>query len=139
MVIYIDKRFNRLQIRFTKTAILKGCFITFVLAMTFSLTEMLYQNNSINAQTVMYKCNPDMGVNVSMVNCLFNDTSDTYYQSMVAEMRQNQTMENQDTTNGTNQTATHGMESAVNETGEALSNVTGGVIEGIKDLVNGSR
>jgi hypothetical protein len=40
--------------------------------------------------------------------------------------------------NGTSQTATQGMKDAMNETGEALSNVTGGVMEGIKDLVNGS-
>jgi formylmethanofuran dehydrogenase subunit E-like metal-binding protein len=84
----------------------------------------------------MYKCTPDMGINVSMVNCLANDTADTYYTSMVAEMRQNQTREDaQDTINGT---ATQGLESAMNETGEALSNVTGDVVEGIKDLVNGS-
>ena len=99
---------------------------------------MLYQN-SINAQVTMYKCTPDMGINVSMVNCLFNDTADTYYQSMVTEMRQNQSNEGaQDTINGTSQTATQGMEAAVNETGEALSNVTEGVVEGIKEFVNGS-
>ena len=33
---------------------------------------------------------------------------------------------------------TKGLGKAVNETGEALSNVTGNVIEGIKDLFNGS-
>ena len=33
---------------------------------------------------------------------------------------------------------TEGLGKAVNETGEALSNVSGGVMEGIKDLVNGS-
>ena len=38
-----------------------------------------------------YKCNPDMGINVSMVNCLTNATSDTYNHSMVSEMRQNAT------------------------------------------------
>jgi hypothetical protein len=55
---------------------------------------------------------------------------------MVAEIRQNQSGEiAQETTNGT---ATHEMEAAVNETGKALSNVTSGIMEGIKDLVNGS-
>jgi methyl-accepting chemotaxis protein len=34
--------------------------------------------------------------------------------------------------------ATEGLGVAVNETGEALSNVTGGIMEGIKDMVNGS-
>ena len=33
---------------------------------------------------------------------------------------------------------TKGLGKAVNETGEALSNVTGNVIEGIKDVFNGS-
>jgi hypothetical protein len=85
----------------------------------------------------MYKCSPDMGINISMVNCLTNDTADTYYTSMVAEMRQNQTREGaQETANGTSQTATHGLENAINQTSEALSNVTGGVIEGIKDIAN---
>jgi hypothetical protein len=95
--------------------------------------------NIIQAQVTMYKCSPDMGTNVSMVNCLTNSTSDTYNNSMVAEMRQNQTEEmDQEAMNGTSQTATQGMKDAMNETGEALSNVTGGVMEGIKDLVNGS-
>ena len=58
---------------------------------------------------------------------------------MVAEMRQNQTGEiAQEAMNGTSQTPTQGMKDALNETGEALSNVTGGVMEGIKDVVNGS-
>jgi hypothetical protein len=100
--------------------------------------EILFQN-TIQAQVTMYKCTPDMGINVSMVNCLTNSTSDTYNHSMVAEIRQNQTgAVDQETMNGTPQTATQGMEDAVNETSEALSNVTGGVMEGIKDLVNGS-
>lgn len=139
MILYLDNRHNRFKIKFTKTTILKGCFITFVLAMTLSAMEMLFQNNNIQAQVTMYKCTPDMGINVSMVNCLSNDTADTYNESMVAEMRQNQTRESvQDTMNGTSQTATQGMKTVVNETSEALSNVTGGIIEGIKDAVNGS-
>ena len=96
---------------------------------------MLYQD-TVQAQVTMYKCSPDMGVNVSMVNCLTNSTSDTYNTSMVSEIRQNQTGEiAQESMNGT---ATQGMKDAMNETGEVLSNVTGGVMEGIKDLVNGS-
>ncbi len=139
MVLYLDKRSNRFKIRFTKTAILKGCFITFSFIMTLSIMEMLYDDNNIQAQVTMYKCSPDMGINVSMVNCLTNDTADTYNDSMVTEMRQNQTREGaQDTMNGNSQTATQGMETAVNETREALSNVTGGIMEGIKDVVNGS-
>ena len=98
---------------------------------------MLYPNN-IQAQVTVYKCTPDMGINVSMVNCLTNSTSDTYNNSMVAEMRQNQTGEVAQELNGTSQTATQGMEDAMGETGEAIFNATGGVMEGIKDLVNGS-
>ncbi|MBA2267143.1 MAG: hypothetical protein H0W19_02235 [Nitrosopumilus sp.] len=33
---------------------------------------------------------------------------------------------------------TEGLGGALNETGEALSNVTGGIMEGFKDIVNGS-
>jgi hypothetical protein len=134
----LNKRSNQFKNKSLKIETIKGCVIAIVLIMTLSSMEMLYQN-SINAQVTMYKCTPDMGINVSMVNCLFNDTADTYYQSMVTEMRQNQSNEGaQDTINGTSQTATQGMEAAVNETGEALSNVTDGVVEGIKDFVNGS-
>jgi hypothetical protein len=139
MIINHNERSIRYKIIPVKIEIIKVCIIAFVLAITFtSSMEILYQNN-IQAQVTMYKCTPDMGINVSMVNCLANDTADTYYTSMVAEMRQNQTREDaQDTINGTNQTATQGLESAMNETGEALSNVTGDVVEGIEDLVNGS-
>jgi hypothetical protein len=138
MVLYLKKRLNRSKIVSVKIEIIKGCIIAFVLAITLSSMEMLYQN-TIQAQVTMYKCTPDMGVNVSMVNCLTNSTSDTYNNSMVAEMRQNQTGEiAQEAMNGTSQTATQGMKDALNETGEALSNVTGGVMEGIKDVVNGS-
>ena len=138
MVLYLKKRSNRPKIISVKIEIIKGCIIAFVLAITLSSVEMLYQNN-IQAQVTMYKCTPDMGINVSMVNCLTNSTSDTYNNSMVAEMRQNQTGEiAQESMNGTTQTATQGMEAAMNETGEALSNATGGVMEGMKDLVNGS-
>ena len=138
MVLNLKEGLNRSKIVSVKIEIIKGCITAFILAITFSGMEMLYQNN-IQAQVTMYKCTPDMGINVSMVNCLTNSTSDTYNNSMVAEMRQNQTGEiAQEAMNGTSQTATHGMESAMNETGEALSNVTGGVMEGIKDLVNGS-
>ena len=138
MVLNLKEGLNRSKIVSVKKEIIKGCITVFILAITFSGMEMLSQNN-IQAQVTMYKCTPDMGINVSMVNCLTNSTSDTYNNSMVAEMRQNQTGEiAQEAMNGTSQTATHGMESAMNETGEALSNVTGGVMEGIKDLVNGS-
>jgi hypothetical protein len=138
MVLYLKKRLNRSKIVSVKIEIIKGCIIAFVLAITLSSMEMLYQN-TIQAQVTMYKCTPDMGINVSMVNCLTNSTSDTYNNSMVAEMRQNQTGEiAQEAMNGTSQTATQGMKDALNETGEALSNVTGGVMEGIKDVVNGS-
>ena len=132
---YLKKRLDVSKIVSVKKEIIKVCIIAFVLAITFSSMEMLYQNN-IQAQVTMYKCTPDMGINVSMVNCLTNSTSDTYNHSMVAEIRQNQSGEiAQETTNGT---ATQGMKDAMNETGEALSNVTGGVMEGIKNLVNGS-
>jgi hypothetical protein len=138
MVLYLKKRLNRSKIVSVKIEIIKGCIIAFVLAITLSSMEILYQN-TIQAQVTMYKCTPDMGINVSMVNCLTNSTSDTYNNSMVAEMRQNQTGEiAQEAMNGTSQTATQGMKDALNETGEALSNVTGGVMEGIKDVVNGS-
>src|SRR4029079_8006351 len=138
MVLYLKKRLDVSKIVPVKKEIIKMGIIVFVLAVTLSCIEMLYPNN-IQAQVTMYKCSPDMGINVSMVNCLTNSTSDTYNNSMVAEMRQNQTGEiAQDTMNGTSQTATQGMKDAMNETGEALSNVTGGVMEGIKDLVNGS-
>jgi hypothetical protein len=33
---------------------------------------------------------------------------------------------------------TEGLGGALNQTGEALSNVTGGIMEGIKDVINGS-
>jgi len=135
MVLYFKKRLDVSKIVPVNIGILKGCIIAFVLLITFSNMELLYPNN-IQAQVTMYKCTPDMGVNVSMVNCLTNSTSDTYNNSMVAEIRQNQSGEiAQETTNGT---ATHEMEAAVNETGKALSNVTSGIMEGIKDLVNGS-
>lgn len=139
MVINHDEKSIRYKIMSVKIEIIKGCIIAFVLAVTFSSTmDILYQNN-IQAQVTMYKCSPDMGINVSMVNCLTNDTADTYYTSMVTEMRQNQTEKvAQDTLNGTNQTATQGLESAMNETGEALSNVTGDVVEGFNELINGS-
>ena len=138
MILYHKERLTRSKIVPVKIEIIKGCIIAFVLAITLSSMEMLYPNN-IQAQVTMYKCTPDMGINVSMVNCLTNSTSDTYNNSMVSEMRQNQTGEvAQEAMNGTSKTATQGMEAAVNETGEAVSNATGGVIEGIKDLVNGS-
>ena len=137
MVLYFKERLNRSKIVSVKIEI-KGFIIAFVLAITLSSMEMLYQN-PVQGQTVMYKCNHDMGINVSMVNCLTNTTSDRYNDSMVAELRQNQTGQvAQEEMDGTSQTATQGMKSAMNETGEVLSNATGGVMEGIKDFVNGS-
>ena len=138
MILYFKERLNHSKIGSVKIDIIKGCIIASVLAITLSGMEMLYHNN-IQAQVTMYKCTPDMGINVSMVNCLTNSTSDTYNNSMVAEMRQNQTGQvAQEAMNGTSQTATQGMKAAMNETGEAVSNAAGGVMEGIKDLVNGS-
>jgi hypothetical protein len=137
MVLYLKKRLDVSKIVSVKKEIIKVCIIASVLAITLSCMEMLYPNN-VQAQVTMYKCTPDMGINVSMVNCLTNSTSDTYNQSMVAEIRQNQTDRVAQETNETSQTATQGMQAAMNETGEALSNVTGGVMEGIKNLVNGS-
>lgn len=138
MVLYLKKRLDVSKIVSVKKEIIKTCIIAFVLAITLSCIEMLYPNN-VQAQVTMYKCTPDMGINVSMVNCLTNSTSDTYNHSMVAEIRQNQTNAvDQEAANGTGQTATQGMKDAMNETGEALSNVTGDVMEGIKNLVNGS-
>ena len=90
MVLNLKKRLNRSKIVSVKIEIIKGCIIAFVLAITLSSMEMLYQN-TIQAQVTMYKCTPDMGINVSMVNCLTNSTSDTYNHSMVSEMRQNNT------------------------------------------------
>jgi hypothetical protein len=138
MVRYLKERLNRSRNVSGKIEITKGCIIAFLLAITLNSMEMLNPDN-IQAQVTMYKCSPDMGTNISMVNCLTNSTADTYNNSMVAEMRQNQTGEMaQEAMNGTSQTATQGMKDAMNETGEALSNVTGGVMEGIKDLINGS-
>jgi hypothetical protein len=138
MVLYFKERLNHSKIVSVKIEIIKGFIIAFVLAITLSSMEMLYQN-PVQGQTVMYKCTPDMGINVSMVNCLTNTTSDRYNDSMVAELRQNQTGQvAQEEMDGTSQTATQGMKSAMNETGEVLSNATGGVMEGIKDFVNGS-
>jgi len=62
----------------------------FFVFLTFSIIEFSHQN-PVEAQTTMYKCTPDMGINVSMVNCLTNSTSDTYNHSMTSEMRQNAT------------------------------------------------
>ncbi|WP_144728426.1 hypothetical protein [Candidatus Nitrosocosmicus arcticus] len=54
----------------------------------------------------------------------------------------NQTGESvQGTMNETGEAAgnvTEGLGDALNQTGEALSNVTGGIMEGFKDIVNGS-
>ena len=66
-----------------------GMMLFFVF-ITFSIIELSHQN-PVEAQTTMYKCTPDMGINVSMVNCLTNSTSDTYNHSMISEMRQNAT------------------------------------------------
>ncbi len=70
--------------------ILKVGLILFVVSVTFTLFDFPYQN-PVQGQTVMYKCTPDMGINVSMVNCLTNTTSDRYNDSMVTELRQNAT------------------------------------------------
>jgi hypothetical protein len=72
------------------TQIFKVSLILFVVSVTFNLFDFSYQN-PVQGQTVMYKCTPDMGINVSMVNCLTNTTSDRYNESMVTELRQNAT------------------------------------------------
>ncbi|HKO65565.1 MAG TPA: hypothetical protein VJU13_10220 [Candidatus Nitrosocosmicus sp.] len=74
----------------TNPQILKGGLTIFFIYITFNVIGLSY-HNPVEAQTMMYKCSPDMGVNVSMVNCLTNSTSDKYNSSMVSEMRQNAT------------------------------------------------
>ena len=74
----------------TNPPIFKPGLMLFLVFQTFSIIGHLHQN-PVEAQTTMYKCNPDMGINVSMVNCLTNSTSDTYNHSMISEMRQNAT------------------------------------------------
>ena len=72
------------------TPVLKGGLILFFVYITLSVVDPSSQN-PVQGQTMMYKCTPDMGINVSMVNCLNNSTSDTYNHSIVSEMRQNAT------------------------------------------------
>jgi hypothetical protein len=74
----------------TNPPICKLGMMLFFVFLTFSIIELSHQN-PVEAQTTMYKCTPDMGINVSMVNCLTNSTSDTYNHSMISEMRQNAT------------------------------------------------
>ncbi len=78
------------KIILTNSQVLKVGLILFFVSGTINVIDLLYQNPA-EGQTTMYKCTPDMGINVSMVNCLTNSTSDTYNQSMVSEMRQNTT------------------------------------------------
>ena len=78
------------KIELTNTQVIKAGLVVFFIYITFNLIDLSYQN-PIEAQTTMYKCSPDMGINVSMVNCLTNSTSDTYNHSMVSEVRQNAT------------------------------------------------
>lgn len=61
---------------------LKGLGIVFLIFITYAVGF----TNSENAlsQTTMYRCDPNIGVNVSDVNCLTNETADTYNDSMVA-------------------------------------------------------
>jgi hypothetical protein len=65
MVRYLKEKLNHSKIVSVKIGIIKGCIIAFVLAITLSSMEMLYQNN-IQAQVTMYKCSTDMGTNVSI-------------------------------------------------------------------------
>jgi hypothetical protein len=81
---------SRPNIVLTNHLILKVSVILFFVSLTFNIIDLSYQN-PVEGQTTMYKCTPDMGINVSMVNCLTNSTSDTYNHSMVSEMRQNNT------------------------------------------------
>jgi hypothetical protein len=76
------------KIEFTIPQILKVSLILFFVSITLNVIDFSYQN-PVEGQTTMYKCTPDMGINVSMVNCLTNTTSDTYNHSIVSEMRQN--------------------------------------------------
>ena len=78
------------KIEFTYPQILKVSLILFFVSVTLNVIDFSYQN-PLEGQTTMYKCTPDMGINVSMVNCLTNTTSDTYNHSMVSEMKQNST------------------------------------------------
>ena len=78
------------KIEFTNPQILKVSLILFFVSVTLNVIDSSYQN-PVEGQTTMYKCTPDMGINVSMVNCLTNTTSDTYNHSIVSEMRQNTT------------------------------------------------
>ena len=64
----------------TNHQILKVSVILFFVSLTFNIIDLSYQN-SVEGQTTMYKCTPDMGINVSMVNCLTNSTFDTYNHS----------------------------------------------------------
>ena len=81
---------SRHKIEFTNPQILKVSLILFFVSVTLNVIDFSYQN-PVEGQTTMYKCTPDMGINVSMVNCLTNTTSDTYNHSIVSEMRQNTT------------------------------------------------
>ena len=71
----------------TNPPICKLGLMLFFVFLTFSIIELSHQN-PVEAKTTMYKCTPDMGINVSMVNCLTNSTSDTYNHSMISEMRE---------------------------------------------------
>ena len=58
------------------------------------LNILVFSNqNNVQAQTTFYNCDPNIGVNVSMVNCFTNDSADTYYHSFAAEKNQNETFE----------------------------------------------
>ena len=75
---------SRLGYKIVKGDIMKKIIIGFI--MLIASASILVHPNDILAQVTMYKCTPDMGINVSMVNCLTNSTSDTYNHSMVAEI-----------------------------------------------------
>jgi hypothetical protein len=78
------------QIHFTNLKGVISISTTIVLVLNIL---MLSNQNYVRAQTTMYNCDPNIGVNISMVNCLTNDTADTYYHSFAAEKRLNETFD----------------------------------------------
>lgn len=65
----------------------------FAIMLVLNILVLSSNQNYVQAQTTMYSCDPNIGINISMVNCLTNDTADTYYHSFAAEKRQNETFD----------------------------------------------
>jgi hypothetical protein len=73
---------------------LKKVTCIYAAAIILVLPILVFSNqNYVQAQTTMYNCDPNIGINISMVNCLTNDTADTYYHSFAAEKRLNETFD----------------------------------------------